>query len=198
MSIVYNFEGKVVLITGSSSGIGAATALLFARNGARVVITGLDGRDVRSVADECASVSLIGLSAILEVVVDVRRESDIRGLVAETINRFGRIDVLVNCAGILDLTPITHPDYIKNQLNVLDVNLNPCVLLTHLCAKYLKLSAGSIVIISSVASIQPAKNHSAYCMSKAALNMFTKCMAIELADHGVRVNASWFGAHKML
>ncbi|CAG2173646.1 unnamed protein product [Oppiella nova] len=195
MATKYNFEGKVTLITGSSSGIGAAIALLFARSGARVVVSGLDGRDVHSVADECATIS--SAESVLGVVSDVRLESDCRRLIATTIDSFGRLDILVNSTGVFDMTGITDPGYMQKQSQVFDVNLNSVILLTHLSVKYLEITKGNIIYISSIGGeraviiniVTKAKNISSYCMTKCALNMFTKCMATELGTKGIRINA---------
>ncbi|CAG2180307.1 unnamed protein product, partial [Oppiella nova] len=154
MTTTYNFEGKVALITGSSTGIGAAIAVLFARSGARVVVSGLNGADVRSVADECARVSPSG-SAALEVVADFRRESDVRRLIDATIETYGQLDVLVNCAGVCLWADITDPDYVEKQRQTLDVNLNSVILLTHLSVKYLEESKGTIINISSALGTKP-------------------------------------------
>ncbi|CAG2172111.1 unnamed protein product, partial [Oppiella nova] len=159
-----------------------------ARNGARVVVNGLDGREVRSVADECARVSPSGLSA-LEVVIDFRRESDTRKVIDATIETFGQLDILVNCAGYVVTANITDPDYIEKQKAMFDVNLNAVILLTQLAVKHLAKTNGNIISISSVGAIIPGMTVSPYCMTKCAINMFTKCMTLELATKGIRVNA---------
>ena len=158
MSISYNFAGKVALITGSSSGIGASIAILMSRSGARVVVSGLDGAEVRSVADECARVSPSGLSA-LEVVVDFRRESDVRKVIDTTIEAYGQLDVLVNCAAYMVMANIMDSDYIEKQKAMFDVNLNAVILLTQLSVKHLAKTNGNIISISSVGAIKPVINY---------------------------------------
>src|SRR5882672_1072462 len=103
MSVSYDFRGKVVLITGSSSGIGAATAILFAKSGAQVVVTGRNAENVKSVAKQCSDVSP-NKSKTLEVVADVTKEEDLERLVKKTIDTFGKLDLLVNNAGVNHLT----------------------------------------------------------------------------------------------
>src|SRR5882724_10028720 len=103
MSVSYDFSGKVTLITGSSSGIGAATAILLAKSGAQVVVTGRNAANVQSVAKQCLDVSPDKTKA-LEVVADVSKEEDLERLVKKTIDTFGKLDLLVNNAGINQLT----------------------------------------------------------------------------------------------
>jgi NAD(P)-dependent dehydrogenase (short-subunit alcohol dehydrogenase family) len=93
-----DFTGKVALITGSSSGIGAATAISFSKAGAQVVVTGLNARDVSKVAQECIKVSPKGLQP-LEVEADLTENDDCKRLIESTISKFGKLDILVNNAG---------------------------------------------------------------------------------------------------
>ncbi|CAG2104421.1 unnamed protein product [Medioppia subpectinata] len=188
MSITYNFAGKVALITGSSSGIGAATAILFAKSGANVVITGRNAERVSEVAKQCREVSPNGLKA-LEVVADVTSDKDLQRLVDTTIKTFGKIDVLVNNAGIARGSKLEDKDYIDVYKNIMKANLDSVVFLTHICVKHLEKTNGNIINISSIAGIQTAQQYSAYCMSKSALDMFTKCIAAELGPKGIRVNS---------
>src|SRR5688572_12695694 len=98
MSISKNFSGKVVIITGSSSGIGAATAILFAQLGAQVVVTGRNQQNVAQVTQQTNKVSPKGLKA-LQVVADVTNDEDCKRLINTTISKFGKLDILVNNAG---------------------------------------------------------------------------------------------------
>ena len=98
MSVKFNFEGKVILVTGSSSGIGASTAVLFTKSGANVVVTGRNVDKVKDVAKECRETSL-GQNKVLEVVADLTQEEDVKRLINETIKTFGKLDILVNNAG---------------------------------------------------------------------------------------------------
>ncbi|CAG2167276.1 unnamed protein product [Oppiella nova] len=225
MSLAYNFSGKVALVTGSSSGIGAATAILFAKSGANVVVTGrnatkvsevakqclnhwkwwqtltnvvVTGRNatkVSEVAKQCLNVSPKGLKA-LEVVADVTRDEDLIRLVDTTVQTFGKIDILVNNAGIAIPVGIGDKNYVNIYRQNLQTNLDSVVFLTHICVKHLEKTKGNIVNISSVRSTQTRHDLSAYCMSKSALDMFTKCIAVELGHKGIRVNSVNPGAVK--
>ncbi|CAG2109037.1 unnamed protein product [Medioppia subpectinata] len=188
MSITYHFTGKVALITGSSSGIGAATAILFAKSGANVVITGRNAGRVSNVAKQCLEVSPDRLKA-LEVVADVTSDEDLQRLVDTTIKTFGKIDVLVNNAGIARGSKFEDQDYINVYKNIMKANLDSVVFLTHICVKHLEKTKGNIINISSISGIQTAQQYSSYCMSKSALDMFTKCIAAELGPKGIRVNS---------
>ncbi|CAG2161534.1 unnamed protein product [Oppiella nova] len=188
MSLTHNFVGKVALVTGSSSGIGAATAILFAKSGANVVVTGRNATKVSEVAKQCLNVSPKGLKA-LEVVADVTRDEDLVRLVDTTVQTFSKIDILVNNVGTDESAPIWSTDYMDIFKKTCKINLDSVVFLTHICVKHLEKTKGNIVNISAVSSTQTLPQYSAYCMSKSALDMFTKCIAVELGHKGIRVNS---------
>ena len=152
MSVSFDFSGKVALVTGSSSGIGAATAVLFSKSGAQVVVTGRNAQKIEEVAQNCQKVSPKGFSP-LQVVADVNKEGDVKKLVDETVKKFGRIDVLVNNAGIADMAGVTEDKFMSVFTNVMDTNLTSTVLMTHFCAKHLAKTKGNIVNTSSVNSV---------------------------------------------
>ncbi|CAG2102670.1 unnamed protein product [Medioppia subpectinata] len=187
MSVTYDFTGKVVLITGSSSGIGAATAVQFAQSGASVVVTGRNVDTVSDVAKQCLKVSPKGVKA-LEVTADVTKQEDLRRLVDQTIKHFGKLDILVNNAGATIKANVTDSDFYQNYEKVMAINLNSVVYLTHICVEYLEKTKGNIINISSVAGMRTSPNNGPYCMAKSALDMFTKCMAAELGAKRIRVN----------
>ena len=153
MSLQYNFSGKVVLITGSSSGIGAATAVQFSRAGANVVVTGRRADKVSEVAKECLKVSP-KQSKALEVVADVTKPEDLRRLVDTTVKHFGKLDVLVNNAGAGTKAGIDDKDFYEKYLKVMQINLNSVVYLTHLCVEHLAKTKGNVVNISSVGAMR--------------------------------------------
>jgi meso-butanediol dehydrogenase/(S,S)-butanediol dehydrogenase/diacetyl reductase len=153
MSVTYNFGGKVVLITGGGSGIGAATAVEFAKSGAQVVIGDIDANGLTQVAKQCLNVSPNALKA-LEVLVDVTKEEDLQRLVDTTITTCGQLDILVNNAGVSKNSNINHPDYMSVYKRILSTNLDSSVHLTHLCVKYLETTKGVIVNTSSVTAYQ--------------------------------------------
>ena len=151
MSATYDFTGRVVLITGSSSGIGASTALLFAKSGANVVITGRNADNVSKIAKQCTDVSPKQLKA-LQVIADVTNNEDIDRLVNTTVHTFGKIDILVNIAGIYNNHKIKDTNYYQKFQEVMKTNLNSVVYLTHKCVEYLAKTKGNVINISSIAS----------------------------------------------
>lgn len=177
---------RTVLVTGALTGIGLATAQLFAQNGDSVVIA---GRREQAGNDVAAKLRAFG-GAVDFVVADVRREDDIRGLVDVIVSRFGRLDIAVNAAGtegqsspITDLTSQAYAD-------VFDTN----VLGTLLCLKHemrvmIGQREGSIVNISSTMGARGAANMSLYTASKHAVEGLTKSAALEGAPNSIRVNA---------
>lgn len=152
MSVTYNFKGRVVLITGSSSGIGAGTAILFAKSGADVVVTGLNAKDLSEVANQCLKASDNKIN-VLQVVANVCKEEDIQRLVKSTLDKFGRLDVLVNNAGIAYTADINDPDYMKNHRTIMQTNVDSVLYLTHLCVEHLAKTKGNVMITSSVSAI---------------------------------------------
>ncbi|CAG2110946.1 unnamed protein product, partial [Medioppia subpectinata] len=180
--------GKVVLITGSSGGIGATTAVEFARNGAQVVITGRNADKLSDVAKDCLKISPKVLKP-LEVVGDVSKDDDCKRLIDTTIKSYGKLDVLVNNAGFGKGSVITDSALMDKYKDIMDTNLRSVVYLTHLSVEHLEKTKGNIINMSSIAGLKPFSGFSVYCMSKCALDMFTKCLALELGPKGIRVNA---------
>ncbi|CAG2110126.1 unnamed protein product, partial [Medioppia subpectinata] len=156
--------------------------------GANVVVTGRNAGRVSEVAKQCLDVSPDGLKA-LEVVADVTSDEDLQRLVDTTIITFGKIDILVNNAGTDESMSFVDTDYMQSYRRVLNMNLNSVVFLTHICVKHLEKTKGNIINISSINSFQTLNQFSSYCMSKSALDMFTKCIAAELGPKGIRVNS---------
>ena len=154
MSVTFDFTGRVALVTGSSSGIGAATAVLFARSGAQVVITGTNADKLAIVALQCQQASPKKLKA-LQVVADVTKEEALKNLVDTTVKEFSKIDILVNNAGAAGRETITEQSYLDVVKQTLDTNLMSVLRLTQLCVPYLEKTKGNIINISSVAAISP-------------------------------------------
>uniref|UniRef100_A0A7E4V7D4 3-oxoacyl-[acyl-carrier-protein] reductase n=1 Tax=Panagrellus redivivus TaxID=6233 RepID=A0A7E4V7D4_PANRE len=180
-------DSLVAVVTGATSGIGKAAALQFARKGYRL---SLSGRDEAAMARTVKACMDAGLSQrlITTTVGDLREESIAQELVKHTVDKFKRIDVLVNSAGILVSGPVEEAN-ISDLDRVLDVNVRSVVQLTRFAIPHLKSTKGTIVNVSSIAGPCAFPGVSFYCMSKAALDSFTKCLALELAPAGVRVNA---------
>ncbi|KAG6441440.1 L-xylulose reductase-like isoform X2 [Manduca sexta] len=181
------FANKVVLITGSTCGIGAETAVEFAKLGANVVITGRNEENLRSVAKQCEENSP-QKAKVLPIVADINKESDIENIIKEIVDNFNQLDVLVNNAGIMQSGSIENTS-LQQYDEVMTTNVRGPYYLTMLATPHLVKSKGNIVNVSSVCGLRSFPNILAYCISKAALDQFTRCVALELAPKGVRVNA---------
>lgn len=181
------FAGKVVLITGASSGIGAATAVDFAKLNAKLVITGRNEENLEKVAAECLQNSPKQLTPLV-IIGDVNKEKDIENIMNSTIEHYGRLDVLVNNAGILENGTI-ETTTLEQYDRVMNTNVRGPYYLTMLATPHLIESKGNIVNVSSVVGLRSFPNILAYCVSKSALDQFTRCVALELGLKGVRVNA---------
>jgi len=176
------FSGKVVVITGASSGIGAQAAKDFAKLGASLVVVGRNQENLQKVANEC------GAENVLTVQADVTNEDDAKRIINETVTRFSRIDVLVNNAGILETGTIENTS-LEQYDRVMGVNMRSIYHLTMLAVPHLIKAEGSIVNVSSVNGIRSFPGVLAYNISKAAVDQFTRCVALELAPKKVRVNS---------
>uniref|UniRef100_A0A1B6DEX8 Ketoreductase domain-containing protein n=1 Tax=Clastoptera arizonana TaxID=38151 RepID=A0A1B6DEX8_9HEMI len=177
------FSGKVVLITGSSSGIGAGAAVHFSKLGANVVITGRKSDKLKNVSEQCERVG----HKPLTVVGDISDYTFLDRLLKETIETYKRLDVLVNNAGIGSkgsLLTTTMADYEYT----LRVNVHSVFYLTKLAMPHLIQTRGNVVNVSSAASKVPVPAILAYSMSKAAMDHFSRIVSLEMASRGVRVN----------
>ncbi|CAG2115201.1 unnamed protein product, partial [Medioppia subpectinata] len=125
----------------------------------------------------------------LGVRTDLLVDKDIEELVAKTITEFGKIDILINNAGVGTTVQIGDQKYIEGFDEVFNTNVRSIQVLTQLVVPYLEITKGNIVNISSVAGLRPNPMTMAYCMAKSALDMFTKCLALQLGPKGVRVNS---------
>lgn len=177
-----DFTGKTVIVTGSARGIGRAIAEKFAAAGANVVISDLDQATVDKVAAEIGP-RAIGIKA------DVTSSADAASLVSAAKEKFGRVDVLVNNAGITRDTLMVRMDE-SDWDAVLDINLKGAFLVSKMAAKVMmKQRSGRIVNISSVVGISGNAGQANYAASKAGLIGLTKSAAKELASRGISVNA---------
>src|SRR5271156_2401047 len=176
---------RVVLITGALTGIGQATALAFAKDGARVVIAGR-----RDEAGQNLLAELRKLDAEAEYVnADVRHENDIRNLVDKTVARFGRLDVAVNAAGTEGKPGPVTEQTAESYAATFDTNvLGTLLSMKHELRVMLPKGSGSIVNVSSAYGSVGAPGASVYVASKHAVEGMTKSAALEVAEKGVRVN----------
>jgi NAD(P)-dependent dehydrogenase (short-subunit alcohol dehydrogenase family) len=184
MRMADDLDGKVAVLTGGASGIGRRSAELLVEQGARVV---LGDRDERALA-EC--LDALGKEACETVAIDVTVEEQVAALVAAAVDRFGRVDIGVNSAGVGTLSPIPeHPA--ESWRAVLDI----CLTGVFFSVKYesrqmlAQGGGGAIVNIASINGRQPAEGMVAYCSAKAGVEMLTKVAGLELGPQGVRVNA---------
>ncbi|XP_053979739.1 3-oxoacyl-[acyl-carrier-protein] reductase FabG-like [Hylaeus anthracinus] len=176
------FAGKVVLITGASSGIGAATAVHFAQLGASLLLTGRNLENLNAVAEKCKP------NKPFIVTGEITNETDVKNIIESTIKHYGRLDVLVNNAGVLESGSIENTS-LDQYDRVFNVNVRSIYNLTMLAVPHIVKTKGNIVNVSSVCGIRAFPGVLSYCMSKSAIDQFTKCVALELAPKQVRVNA---------
>ncbi len=178
-------ERPVVLITGALTGIGRAAAQAFAREGARLVVSGRREEEGRALA---AELQQMGVEAEF-VRADVRHEDDVRALIDATVERFGRVDVAVNNAGTLgEPGPITEQSA-ESYATIFDTNVLGVLLsLKHELRVMLPQGHGSIVNLSSIVGHVGNANGSVYSASKHAVDGLTQAAALEAAGSGVRVN----------
>jgi len=184
-----DLNGKVALITGASSGIGAATAILFARRGAKLSLTGRNEVNLQRVGDQCVRVGPANTERPLMVVADLSREEDVTKLVDATVKNFGRLDILINNAGIVEFDSIETTS-LEQYDRVMGLNLRAAFQLTTLCVPHLIATGGNIVNVSTnLTGTRSMSGLVVYCMSKSAVDQMTGCAALELASKGVRVNS---------
>lgn len=184
-----SFLNKVVVITGAGGGIGSATAVHFAKLGARLSLFDIDEDNLKKTVEICEKLSK---TAVFKIKVDISNDEAVKSATERTIKQYGRIDVLVNCVGVFGR--------LTNECNILDskllecfdqiiaINLRATIAVIHYAAPALIEAKGSVINISSIAAVQTVSNVP-YSVSKASLNHFTRCVALELAPKGVRVNA---------
>jgi 3-oxoacyl-[acyl-carrier protein] reductase len=181
--------GKVAIVTGAASGMGRATAQLFSDEGARVVVADLEADCVAGVVDEIRAAH--GTEAALGVVCDVADRDQLEALVSSTIDWGGRLDIVVNNAGISLATSAfqAEDDFESNWARTLDVNLTAHARLIRSALPHLSASgAGRVVNIASTEAIVTTAGLAAYAASKAGVVGLTKSFAVELGRHGVTVN----------
>lgn len=179
------FKEKVIIVTGASSGIGASTAVHLASLGGLLVLV---GRNVDKLKETAAKIEATGGAPALQLQADMDKEADVEKIVAATLEKFGKLDVLINNAGIIELGSIETTN-LEQYDRVMSTNVRSLYQLTMLATPELIKTKGNIVNVSSVCGLRSFPGVLAYNVSKSAVDQFTRCVALELAPKGVRVNS---------
>lgn len=182
-----SLQGKVAIVTGASTGIGKAIAIEMAHRGASVVVNYIGKPDA---AQDVVKTIKSSNGEALAIEADVSNSQQVTRMVAQTVSQFGHIDVLVNNAGVITAKPFFDLTVADFDLTVA-VDVRASFLLSQAAAKRMRDqgNGGSIVNITSVHEHIPRPDFSAYAAAKAALGMLTKSLALELAQHDIRVNS---------
>jgi len=180
------FKDKVVIVTGSGSGIGRTTAQLLAKEGARVVI---NGRDEKKLADVIQS---LPSGQALSIAANVADPDQAKALIEKTVLHFGRLDALINNAGIASNADLvdTSPEVFKR---VIDTNILGCVFPSQYAIPHLEKTKGSIIFISSIAGFYGLPRAAAYSASKMALTALTQSMNLELQEKEIHTGIVYVG-----
>ncbi|MGW8037644.1 SDR family oxidoreductase [Staphylococcus xylosus] len=179
-------KNKVAIVTGASSGIGASIAETLSQHGVKVVLTGRNETRLSDVAKQLRENSQ---SEIDTHIVDVTQKDEVAKLVKETENKFGRVDILVNCAGLMLSSAITDGD-VEAWENMIDVNVKGTLYgINAVLPIFLNQSTGHIINIASISGFEVTKQSTLYSASKAAVHTITQGLEKELAKTGVRVTS---------
>ncbi|XP_074640033.1 3-oxoacyl-[acyl-carrier-protein] reductase FabG-like [Tubulanus polymorphus] len=176
-------SGKVALITGASSGIGAATAVLFSKLGSKVILTGRNENNLKVTADNCD-----GAHKPFLCPGDLTNDSDVVKIMKKSLEHHGKLDILVNNAGIMGTGSIENTP-LEQFDKLMATNMRQVYHLTMLAVPHLIKTQGNIVNVSSVNGLRAFAGVLPYCVSKAAVDQFTRCVALDLAPKNVRVNS---------
>lgn len=177
-----DFTDKVILITGASSGIGAETARQFAKLGGKIALVGRNEGRLNRVVEQIINDGGEAFAIVADITTDAER------IINETIEHFEKLNVLINNAGIVQAGPFMDMD-IEIFDNIMNTNVRGIIHLTKLAIPHLEATKGNIVNVSSLAGIIVFKTATYYNISKAALDQFTNCAAVEFGPRGIRVNS---------
>ncbi|WP_417684664.1 SDR family NAD(P)-dependent oxidoreductase [Roseibium sp.] len=170
---------KVALVTGAARGIGLATTKLLIEQGWKVAMVDRDGEELSRAAT--------GINAAAPFVFDVSHEDQVDEMTAAVVEQFGRLDAVVNNAGVADFGPIEETDF-RRWRTIMDTNLDGVFLVSQAAIPHLKKTRGSLVNIGSISGLRASTLRVAYGTSKAAVIHLTKQQAAELGEYGVRAN----------
>lgn len=181
----FDLTGKTALVTGAARGIGHASAVALAHAGADIAL-GL--RDLNTGGELVSEIEDLGRRA-LPLQMDVSNLSEINSAIEKAVGHFGRLDILVNNVGVAPESPAESVTE-KNFDYTLNINLKGTFFVTQAVAKVMiRQKSGRIINISSQAGFVALQEESVYCMTKAAINHLTKCLAVEWAEYNINVNA---------
>lgn len=182
-----SLEGKVAIITGGSKGIGKATAVLFANEGAKVIITGRNEEDLKDTVSQSNG-------EIEYLINDVSNEDDCKACVEHTVNKYGRVDILFNNAGIAAMSP-THETSVEDWDRIFNINVRGSFMMAkEVIPQMIKNGGGAIVNNASILGLKAIPGTAAYNSSKGAIVQFTRSLALEYGPQGIRVNCICPGA----
>ena len=184
--MAFDFTGKVVIVTGSTSGIGEEAVINFAKAGASVVVHGRNELRANLVAAKCKEASPNGLDPLV-VIADVSEGANCIKLISTTIDKYKRLDILVNNAAVMAASNQADERLMQNFDQIIRTNVHAVLHLTQLVAPHLERTRGVIVNLSCRASVTGGSMYTPYHISKAALDNLTKCTSHELTPRGVRV-----------
>jgi len=179
------FSGKVVIVTGSSAGIGEATAVLFAKRGAKVTI---HGRRADKLAEVGAEIEKISGNKANEVVGNIEDEAVQKLLIQSTLEAFGRIDVVINNAGYGKVGGWEEIG-LTEMREMLEIHVCAPYNISKLAMPELIKNKGNVVMISSIGGMRGAPDFLAYCTAKGGMDNMMRALAAEVAKHGVRLNS---------
>lgn len=180
-------KNKVVIITGSSSGLGQNTAIALAAHGSKLVLTGRSEKGLERTVRDCKAAGLEEEKMIV-VPGDITNEKTCQSIVDKAFEYFGRIDVLVNNAGAVSAGTFENCT-LETLDSIFDINVFGLIKMTRATLPYLSGSKGCIVNVGSFTGHRPVNDYFAYCMSKTVVEHFTRCLALEVGATGVRVNS---------
>lgn len=182
---LFSVTGQIVVVSGGSRGIGRALAEGFAKRGSQVVITGREEATIAAAARDMSS----GPQSVVPIVCDVAQLDDISRLVETVVGRFGRVDTLLNVAGVNKRKKVETFSPAEYDF-ILNINLRGLFFLSQAVGKQMiAQKSGAIINIDSLNTDSPLKGVLPYAISKAGVSMMTRGMAAEWGEHGVRVNA---------